>query len=865
VQPALGYLSKKGGASGLGTDPIDDETAAPSSQSTQADMPTSALDPDASSTTIIGPYHLLQLIGEGGMGQVWLAEQKQPVRRRVAVKLIKVGMDTREVVARFESERQALALMDHPAIAKVFDAGSTPEGRPYFVMEFVAGLPITDYCDRHKLTMRQRMELFILVCDGVQHAHQKAIIHRDLKPTNILVTEVDGKPVPRIIDFGVAKATSQQLNPGTMYTRAGAIIGTTGYMSPEQADSGGEDLDTRSDVYSLGVVFYELLVGALPIDFAKLAYDEMLRRLRETDAPKPSTRVRTLGQTSLTNAQNRGVDTVALTRQLRGDADAIALKALEKDRKRRYASPADLAGDIGRYLRNEPVTAHTPSLSYRARKYVRRHTLGVSLAVAILLLLVGLAIAQTIELRRIRQQRDRADRITEFMTNMFTVSDPSHSRGNDVRVREILDKASSQVLSGLDKDPLDQAQLMGVMGDVYRNLGMYPQAESLLRRALASRKKLLGDKNEDTLKSMYSLATLLREQSRTAEAEKLARQTLDLRRSTLGPEARATVESMSQLSLILNEEGHYPEAEQVEREALAIAGQKFGTNDPITVSAASNLAIDLAYEGKFAQAEEQFRSVLQMDRDTLGPDDPKTMAAEINLGAILLQEDKYPQAEQLMRPLLDRERRVLGPDHPTTLLTMGNLALVLSQEKRETEAEQLFRETLAIKQKKLGPEHRSTLVTAGNLADVLREEGKLAEAETLTRETLAIERRTLGNDHSDTQETVLTLGQLLTAEGHYAEAEPLLREAYDTQVRILGRDHSHTAEAAYNLGALYAQEGKKDQAMTQLTSAVDHGLSAKLDLELATDTDFKSLHGDPSFAALLVHARERAEASKQAK
>jgi eukaryotic-like serine/threonine-protein kinase len=797
------------------------------------------------------------------MGQVWLAEQKQPVRRRVALKLIKVGMDTREVVARFESERQALALMDHPAIAKVFDAGSTPEGRPYFVMEFVSGLPITDYCDRHKLTMRERMELFILVCEGVQHAHQKAIIHRDLKPTNILVTEVDGKPVPRIIDFGVAKATSQQLNAEAMYTRAGAIVGTPGYMSPEQADSGGEDIDTRSDVYSLGVVFYELLVGALPIEFAKLAYDEMLRRLRETDAPKPSTRVRTLGQTSLTNAQNRGVDAVALTRQLRGDADAIALKALEKDRKRRYASPADLAADIGRYLRNEPVTAHAPSLPYRARKYVRRHTLGVGLVSAIVLLLVGLAIAQTIELRRIRQERDRADRITEFMTNMFKVSDPSHSRGNDVRVREILDKASSQVLSGLDKDPLDQARLMGVMGDVYRNLGLYPQAESLLRRALASQTKLLGDKNEDTLKSMSSLAGLLREESRTAEAEKLSRQTLDLRRSTLGPEARGTVESMGQLGLILNDEGHYPEAEAVEREGLAIASRKFGTNDPITVSAASNLAIDLAYEGKFAQAEEQFRSALQMDRETLGADDPKTIAAEINVGAILLQEDKYPQAEELMRGLLDRERRVLGPEHPTTLLTMGNLGLVLSQEKREAEAEQLFRETLAIKQKKLGPEHRSTLVTAGNLADVLREEGKLADAETLTRETLPIERRTLGNDHSDTQETVLTLGQLLTAQGHYAEAESLLREAYDTQVRILGRDHSHTAEAAYNLGALYAAEGKKEEAVAQLTNAVDHGLSAKFDLELATDTQFKSLHSDPSFEALLVHARERAEAAKQ--
>src|ERR1039458_4924814 len=314
---------------------------------------------EADAGAVIGAYHLLQLIGQGGMGEVWLAEQKQPVHRRVAIKLIKAGMDTREVVARFESERQALALMDHPAIAKVFEAGSTPQGRPYFAMEYVPGVPITDYCDQHKLTMRQRLELFVAVCDGVQHAHQKAVLHRDLKPSNGLGGRGDGKPAPRIIDFGVAKATAQRLTADTMFTRVGAIVGTPGYMSPEQADSAGVDVDTRTDVYSLGVVLYELLVGVLPLDLSGTPPDQALRRLREEDVPRPSTRLRTLGDRTGITARNRGADSPILARQLRGDVDAIALKALEKDRSRRCATPSELAADIGRYLRNEPVLARS--------------------------------------------------------------------------------------------------------------------------------------------------------------------------------------------------------------------------------------------------------------------------------------------------------------------------------------------------------------------------------------------------------------------------------------------------------------------------------------------------------------------------
>ncbi|MBV8820885.1 MAG: serine/threonine protein kinase, partial [Acidobacteriaceae bacterium] len=429
----------------------------------------------------IGPYHLKSLLGEGGMGEVWLAEQTEPVHRPVAIKLLRSGVATRDMVARFRAEQQLLALMNHPGMALVFDTGFTETGRrPYFVMEYVAGEPITDYCDAHQLTIPERLRLFVQVCEGVTHAHQKAILHRDLKPSNILVAELDGKPVPRIIDFGVAKAISQRLTGDTLVTRAGTLLGTPEYMSPEQANSGGEDIDTRTDVYSLGVILYELLAGTVPLHFGSLKFDELLLKLREEDARRPSTKVRELGDESINIARNRQLERNALIQQLGGDLDAIVLKALEKDRSRRYGGPAEVAADIARYLRHEPVVARPARAGYRLRKYVRRHRTGVAFAVFFLLLLMaGVAVSSWMAVRASRAEQE-AKAVNDFLRKdvleQASVDAQGRERANkpdpDLKVRTALDRAAARIAGEFGKQPVVEASIRQTIGRTYFDLGL---------------------------------------------------------------------------------------------------------------------------------------------------------------------------------------------------------------------------------------------------------------------------------------------------------------------------------------------------------------------------------------------------------
>ena len=763
----------------------------------------------------IGRYRLLSKLGEGGMGQVWLAEQSEPVQRHVALKLIRSGRYDRSALARFDLERRSLAIMEHPAIAKVFDADSTPEGQPYFVMEYVAGLPITTYCDQKRLTTRERIALFIQVCEGVQHAHQKAIIHRDLKPSNVLLVEVDGKPQPRIIDFGIAKP-AEQIQGETMVTGLGGMVGTPGYMSPEQADPSISDVDTRSDVYSLGVILYELLSGALPFDPKKWRsrpFDEVLRELREDDPPSPSTKVSTDDHSSVAAAEKRNTDPKQLVSALRGDLDWITLKAVERDRNRRYATPLELAADLEHYLKNEPVSARPASRAYRLRKYVQRNRVAVTAAAALVLLLAAFGVTELLQVRRITRERDRANRISDFMSGMFKVSDPSEARGSAVTAREILDKGSKDIQSGLAKDPEVQAQMQYTMARTYSNLGLFGRAHELAQASLETRKRLLGDSNPATLESMNLLGAVLEREGKYTEAEKLVREALEREQRLLRPEDPRTMDAMDILAVIEDSEGRYADEEKLLRALLAIQSKKLGRDDPQTIRTLANLAGAVSSQGRWAEAERMYSDTLELERRVLGPDHPQTIATLYNSANNLQFESRYADAERVYREGLKIEERVLGPDHPqtaNTLTTLGN-ALV-NIEGKSAEAEALYRQSLAIEEKTVGDEHPYTMRAMEGLANLLLSKGQYAEAEQLHRKILAIRLKTLPPEHTDTLLSQYNLAEALRKEGRLAEAETLFRQTLEAQARTLGPENADTLATQTQIAKMLAAKNRYDEA-----------------------------------------------------
>ncbi|MGE5837941.1 MAG: tetratricopeptide repeat protein [Acidobacteriota bacterium] len=685
-----------------------------------------------------GAYRLLQRLGEGGMGEVWLAQQMQPLQRQVAIKVVKAGMDSARVVARFDAERQALAVMDHPAIAKVFDAGTTPAGRPYFAMEYVRGESITTYCDRQRLTVRERIELFIQLCDGVQHAHQKGIIHRDLKPSNVLVSITDDRPVPRIIDFGIAKAVARPLTEHSMFTELGMFVGTPEYMSPEQAEMTPLDVDTRSDVYSLGLLLYELLVGTLPFDrdaLRKSPLDEMRRTIREVDAPRPSTRITKDRSRTADVAAQRRTQPARLAGLLKGDLDWITVKALEKDRTRRYATANALAMDLRRHLANEPVSAGPPGATYRTAKFVRRHRTAVAAGAGLLVLLASFAGVMALQARRIAEERDRANqeaatakRVSEFLVGLFRVSDPSEARGNTLTAREILDRGAAQLAGGLSDQPQVQARLRATIADVYMSLGLYDAAQPLFEQALQTQTAIAGPDSRERLATAHNLANLYWYQRRHDLAEPLYRDVVERRRRALGEDHPETLQANFDLASLFLLQKRWDDYERLGRDTLARQRRVLGDAHMDTLASLNNLQYFYYQRGRYREAEPLAMEVFEGRRRALGDDHPDTLRALHNVATIYAASDRYSDAEATFLKTIAAKRRVLGDEHPDTCISLLRLASMYMSQKRYQDAEQA---TLAAYQgytKHLGENHASTKSAVEQLARLYAESGQPDQA-----------------------------------------------------------------------------------------------------------------------------------------
>jgi non-specific serine/threonine protein kinase/serine/threonine-protein kinase len=743
--------------------------------------------PGAAPDAFIGPYRLVRQLGEGGMGVVYYAQQLQPIRREVALKIIKPGMDSKQVIARFESERQALAVLDHPNIARVFDAGTTAAGLPYFVMEMVDGVPITRYCDSKYLTVRERIELFIPVCRAIQHAHQKGIIHRDIKPSNILVAEPEGRPTPKVIDFGLAKALGQQLSDATIMMNLGTVLGTLDYMSPEQAELTRHDIDTRSDVYSLGAVLYELFTGTTPLDsehLAKAGYPGALQLIREEAPAPPSTRLR--GSTPAAEvAARRHSDLGRLPKLLHGEIDWIVLQALNKDRRLRYETVNGLARDLERYLNGEPLEAGPPSTVYRIRKLVQKYRVWLAVAAAFIIMLVAGVVVSTWMAIRASRAEAEARAVNDFIQNdlLAQAGASNQSQGGTkpdphLEVRTALDRAAAKIAGKFQRQPLVEASIRQTIGNTYMDLGLYSEAERQFQRALELRQRFLGENGADTLLSLSSVAGVLEREGRLAKAEPLYTKVLEMQRRALGEEHPNTLSTRSSL-------------------AATYAGQA--------------IAGDWAV-GNYMRAEEIYTRLIPVQRRVLGEDHPRTLVSMGNLAAIYENQHKYALAEPLFIKTLEIERRALGDEHPDSLRTMSNLAELYRMQGDNVKAQPLYVRALEGERRVLGDRHRYTIFTMNGLAMLYRTDGDYGGAETLYAQALEGARQGLGEEHPRTLESMTGLAFTYGKERKYTKAEALYARALELRQKVLGREHPMTLSTMIDLGWVWVEQNKNTRA-----------------------------------------------------
>ena len=772
----------------------------------------------------VGPYRILAELGQGGMGVVYLAEQTEPVRRRVALKMVRQDAASDVLLVRFEAERHAMARLRHPNVAQLYEASATEEGQPYFVMELVEGLPITKYCDARQLGLAERIDLFRRVCGAVQHAHEKGLLHRDLKPANILVAEEGGKGVPKVLDFGVAKAIDQPLgdgDPSDLQRFETRISGTPGYLAPEAIQPETRaDLDTRSDVYSLGVVLYQLLVGVRPFETRGLPFAEIVQRVRDEEPTGPSSRWTGIGdERRVRLAESRRHDPASLPRQLRGDLDWIVLKAIAKDRRRRYGSPAELSADLLRHLRHEPVEAGPSSPAYRTRKFVRRHR-GMVVAAATILasLLLGLT-GTLVNLDRARREAAAArealaemEEISDFLQGLFRVSDPGEARGNSITARELLDRGAEQIRSGFRDRPLSRARLMLVMGKVYRELGLYDQAEPLLEETRSLREGEPDTGDVELGEADYELGWLYERQGRYDEAELLLRAALDQLREALGPDDPTVAEAVNGLASLYWDQGRYDEAEPLYRRALEIREKALGSDHPDVALTVGNLGALTWRQGRLEEAETHYRRAIEIWEESLGPDHPHIAQSLNGLGAVLWSAKRLDETEAAWKRAAEISEKALGPDHPELARIVHNLGVLHEVSGDLQEAESAYLRAIAIREKALGSRHPALGVGFKNLGVVSRKQGNPAQAE--ERLLRALELYAAGLDREDPRilSALKELADLYLELGRLEEAEPSYRRAVAGLVAGLPANRDKLADAWSGLAELLRATGRTEEA-----------------------------------------------------
>lgn len=812
----------------------------------------------------LGPYNIIRRLGEGGMGEVFLAQQIHPIRRKVALKIIKPGMDSRQIVARFEIERQTLALMAHPNIAQVYDAGQTEKGRPYFAMEFVEGVPINRYCDAHRLTTEERLDIIADVCAGVQHAHQKAIIHRDLKPGNILITEVDGKPVPKIIDFGISRATEQRDAERTMFTQLGHVVGTPAYMSPEQTDPTNTDIDTRTDIYSLGVVLYELLVGLKPFDIETVysaGYDAIMKFVREQEPPRPSVRFKEDKTQATEIAEKHLTEPGKLARTLRGDLDWILLKALEKDRSRRYETANALAMDIQRYLNSEPVLASPPSAVYLTQKFVKRHRGGVAVAMATALVLIAFTVTTSLQNKVIAEARDlaqtetaKATAINDFLRNMLVDTDPWSSGQHDLTVVQAMDTARADVDSIFAEQPLVAAEMHATMGKTYFGLQKLKEAEEEVRRGLEMQTEQLGPDHPDLAGSWLELAKIQRMNMNLDEAITAGKEVVRIRQQHLAPDDdhllvgydtlaelfiidRKFAEADSVLDLVEHIISESSEDRRLRRSSiLSLRARSVESHREDRVAADSlyhqsvellretmpeapllpiylnNMAVNQMLMLDYEKSRATFEESLALTGKLFGFDHPEYAGVLENLGGIAYRQGNYDECLANLDKIRDIRARNMGENHPTVMRTMLNMATVATAMGDPEKAITIYEEVMPLLEEINGEIHVDTATTLRNLSLALRKAGRLEEAEAAVARARPIYVELFGPSHPQVAILDGELGNLMIDKGRWNEAEKLNLSSIAILEEAFGQDDVRTQVAAATLVTIYQELGQPEKA-----------------------------------------------------